>query len=190
MITALATRITEALCASSTIEESDKELYQYGFFLLLSHIFFLLLTALVGVWFQVPVESILFYIMFSLVRSYAGGIHAKTESVCILLTSFAIFISIAGMYLMKVVESIFTPLGMLLVGVTSILALCPLDTQEKPLSNEERKYYRQASWISVIGIVALAMMGIALQYYGVLYAASFTVALEGSLLFLGRKGNN
>lgn len=185
MISTLAVRITEALCAASAIEESDKELYQYGFFLLLSHVLFFLLTAFLGLLFRVPAESIMFYTMFSLLRSYAGGIHAKTETLCILLTSLSMFISVASIFVMKLVHALIVPVGMLVVGVLCILILSPLDTREKPLSKAERKRYRCASWLLAFGFAVLSLVGVAVCYPTVLYAVAVAIFMEGCLLALG-----
>lgn len=186
MISALAVRITEALCACSAIEESDRELYQYGFFVLLSRVLFFLLTTLFGLLFRVPWESIMFYIMFSLLRGYAGGIHARTEFLCTLLTSFTIILSIAGIFAMKALHVMIVPVGMLIIGMVCILILSPLDTQEKPLSKEDRKRYRDISWILSLLCSVLSIIGILTHHYAILYSAAFAVFLEGTLLVLGR----
>lgn len=186
MISALAVRIAESLCAVSAIEESDKELYQYGFFLLLSRVLFFLLTTLFGWLFRVPGESIIFYTMFSLLRSYAGGIHARTERTCTIMTSFAMFIFVALIAAMKSLHIAIVPVVMLAVGVACILALSPLDTTEKPLSGEDRKKYRRITWMISFGMVMLSMVSVVTYHYTVLYASACAMFLEGCLLILGK----
>lgn len=89
MITALAVSIVDMLCNALAMEEDDKELYTYGFFILLSHLFYLAIAVLLGVLLGILTENLLFYIFFMLLRNYAGGFHAKSERVCTLLTILA-----------------------------------------------------------------------------------------------------
>lgn len=189
MISVLAARIAQALCTSAAIEECDKELYQYGFFILLSWIVFFFLAILVGLIFLVPLEGVVFYIMFSLLRSYSGGTHAKTEQACILLTSFVILVSIAIIFLMNAVQAVVTPIGMLLFGFISILKLSPLTTKEKLLSDVDQRHYRYISWAIYLGIIILSLMGIFLDYYGIFYCAAMAGFLDGSILLLGSLEN-
>ena len=186
MISVWAARITDVLCTSATIEECDRELYQYGFFILLSRVLFFSFSILIGALFRVPGESIMFYIMFSLLRSYAGGIHAKTELSCTLMTGLAMAASIFVIYLMKAIEAFFVPIGMLVIGTTVIIMFSPLDTKEKPLSNEDRERYRQISRILSIGTAVLAMSATAFECFSMLYCAALAISLEGILLVFGR----
>lgn len=189
MISAWASRITEALYASGTIEERDKEIYQYGFFLLLSRLYFFLFTVISGAIFGVTMESIIFYIMFSTLRGYAGGIHAKSESTCTLITSLTIFCSIVSIYVMQVFQAVFMPLGMLFTGTVSILIISPFESLEKPLSNEDRKLYGIASKLIAFAIVTLAIIGASFGQYKLFYCSVLSIFLEGSILVLGIMAN-
>ena len=186
MISALARCITEVLCTSYTIEENDIELYQYGFFLLLSRVFYFVITVLFGLMFRALMESIMFYIMFSLLRSYAGGIHAKTESACTIMTIFAMFISVACIATMKSLHTTIVPIVMLTVGLACILTLSPLDTNEKPLSEVDRKKFRRITWVLSFGLVMLSMVSAMTYNQTVPYASSCAMFLEGCLLILGK----
>ena len=187
MISVVAARITEALCASNAIEECDRELYQYGFFLILSRIVFFLFTFLVGTLFGVRGESVVFYIMFSLLRSYAGGIHAKTETSCTLWTGISLFLSVAVIYILQSLQCIWIATGLLIYGFTLILLISPLDTQTKPLTEAEKKYYRRVTWCISIFIVAVALICGLFGITNVLYCASQAMILEGLLLIIGRR---
>ena len=95
MATAIAERIVGKLIATSVVEEVDRELYVYGFFLLITRFFFFLVTFAFGGLLGIPLESVIFYIVFILLRSYAGGVHAKTEMACTLWTTLALGVTVA-----------------------------------------------------------------------------------------------
>lgn len=65
MISKLAICLTQYLVQQSAIGEDDKDLYIYGFFVLLSRLFLLIVTVLLGLLFGVIGESVCFYIMWA-----------------------------------------------------------------------------------------------------------------------------
>ena len=69
MATAIAERIVGKLIAASAVEEVDRELYVYGFFLLITRFYFFLVTIAFGCFLKIPCESVIFYIVF-----FPGGI--------------------------------------------------------------------------------------------------------------------
>lgn len=61
MATVLAERIVSKLIASSAVKEADRELYVYGFFLLITRSFFFLVAVAFGSILGIPCESVIFY---------------------------------------------------------------------------------------------------------------------------------
>lgn len=186
MITKLASNITEALCALAVIEDEDRELYIYGFFVLLSHGFFFVISAIFGILFGTLWESIVFYIMFSILRRYAGGFHASRESICTLCTTIALFMSSAGISILEKAGGVVLPLLMIVLGTVVISLLSPLDSEEKPLTQNECQYYRRKSLVTVWAIIVIALGSIAVNILSLLYSAAFCMLLETFLLVMGK----
>lgn len=189
MGTWIAEQITCKLIASSVIEEGDGELYCYGFFLLITRFFFFLVTAITGFLAGVLFESVVFYGMFMLLRTYAGGVHAKTEGQCTVLTTITLSASILGIKVMGQIFSMLVPLAMLTFGSISISLLSPLDTQDKPLDESEKKYYRLICLILVALCIIFAMISRMLRLNTVYYPIVAGVFLEGVLLCIGKVVN-
>lgn len=185
MISRLSSIITEALCKSQVIEKADRELYVYGFFVLLSQGLFLLISALFGLMFGTLWESIVFYIMFSTLRCYAGGFHASKESVCTCCTTVALFLASLSIRITSKVESVMVPLCILVLSSAVVYLLSPLDSEDKPLTSSEFRDYRRKSRAIVIALTAIAISGVCLHLPGLLYAASTSMVLECTLLVLG-----
>lgn len=185
MISAIACRITEILCATGNIQECDRELYQYGVFMLLSWMFFFILTVTVGVFLGIPGESILFYAVFSLLRSYAGGVHAKTEKACTLLTALTMTVCVTVIRLLKEFGRTEVPLFFLFTGAVCVFVLSPLDTEEKPLAAPERQHYRKIANIITLLSIAVALLAHYTTHNGILRGISVGVFVEGMLLILG-----
>lgn len=186
MSTYLAQRLTQMLIASGTVAEEDRELYVYGCFLLISRSLFLLATALMGLALGIPGASVGFYLLYTLLRGYAGGVHAKTETACTVYTTLAIAGSLGIIRLLAALHAQVLPMLMLGLGGLAVFLLSPLDTEEKPLEEAERIHYRRASLLVLAGCILLAAAAWGLELWNLLYAVASSVFLEGVLLTAGR----
>ena len=184
MITNLGEKIAHKLAASGAISSEDIDLYGYGFFLLLSSALYLVVVAIFGSAFGILWESIVFYFLFSILREYAGGIHAKTEHGCMLSTILALLLSIIGIRKMMQDELSTAAMVFLIVGCATVFLFSPLDVPEKPLSAEDWRYYRR---ISRRLAVAYALLGVWAAAAGwlILYPIAASTTLEGILLLAG-----
>lgn len=186
MISSLSSLITEALYKSQVIAEEDKELYVYGFFVLLSKGLFFLVSALFGWMLGVLWESIVFYIMFSTLRSYAGGFHASKESVCTCCTTVSLFLSSLSIWYMERIGNLAILFCILTVCATVVYLLAPLDSEDKPLTFNEIIEYRRISKIIIVLIVIIAICGDLIYGPGILCSATTCMILECFLLILGK----
>lgn len=184
MATTLSEYIVRKLIASSAVEEVDRELYIYGFFLLIARFFFFLATVAFGCFLRIPCESVVFYVVFTLLRSYAGGVHAKTETACTVLTTLALGISVAAIKMLEVSNREMIP--PLIAGNVCIQLFSPLDSREKPLDAEERKRFRGICYglllVCDAVIFIFAVMKLQLFCCAVLYG----ICLEAILLSIGK----
>lgn len=185
MFSLLADQITARLCTANIIEAEDADLYCYGFYILLTSAYHFIITAILGLLYGILWESVLFYIFFTALRVYAGGVHAKTEQSCLILTDIAILICVIGIVILKTISSILIPCSLLAIGLGCIWLFSPLDTNEKPLSQKERSYYRSLSLRIGIGIIAVALCTYTLGTRSILYAAAVSFGLESILLIIG-----
>lgn len=190
MFTQFATYVTAWLSRTGVIQSDDTELYQYGFFILLTGIFYFIVTVALGFFFNVFSESILFYIMFTLLRSYAGGIHAKTEGQCLVLSDLVILICIAGIRILQISSSIMFPLILLSAGFGCIIKLSPLDTEGKPLTAEERSHYKILTRRIALGILAIALVTYAIGISSIFHCAVVSFVLESVLLITGKMSSH
>ena len=79
MINKLSSFITDRFVLNGTEQVDDIEVYQFALFIIISNIFFLAISLLTGLIFSCIIEMIIFFISFQLLRTFAGGYHAKSE---------------------------------------------------------------------------------------------------------------
>lgn len=186
MISKLSAKIAKYLCATDVITEEDKDLYSYGFFVILSRILFLMVSAILGIILHVAIESLVFFVLFCLIRSYAGGIHASSELKCTVYTTSALLICILVIKILMQYNLDYLLLVMLILSSICILALSPLDSLEKPLSEQEKKHYRKVTWIITGLIVLLTLIFYILELKSVSNSCVISLALESILLVTGK----
>lgn len=186
MISNISTRIATNLYKESIISEEDIELYAYGFFVLLSKLMFCVIAILFGAIFNIIPESILFYILFSLIRSYAGGIHAPSEWQCTSFTSISMLLSIASIKMLINYDAIVVAFSILAMASVLIALFSPLDTPEKPLTVNEKQHYKKKSILIVLLILFLATISVVSNQTTFLYSCAISLLLESILLTLGK----
>ena len=186
MGTWIAKQITHKLIVPSVIEEGDRELYSYGFFLLISKIFFLFITVIAGLLTDTTIESIIFYVVFMLLRTYAGGIHARTETSCTVLTTLALIASVLVIKQLETHTSGVISLLMLGIGSLCILVFSPLDTDGKPLDEHEKRQYKTICIVILIICIIVALIAWIHCIKTIFYPVCCGICLESILLMLGK----
>lgn len=154
-----------------------------------SNIFFFLLTIILGAALNVFLSSIAFYIAFFSIRQYAGGYHASTETRCEIISTLFILACIIVIRLSKTYDFQTALLVISTISAVCIFVLCPLDTPEKPLSENEFKYFRKISWLilSVISLVVIISYFVRLKWLQNFFApCCLSLILECILLVAGK----
>lgn len=185
MFLRLAQRITRKLRNKKYIEPEESEIFEYGFFLVISQIVYSTICLLCGIFFCCVIECIIFYISFMVIREYAGGFHASTELRCFLFSTASIISCVAIIKVLN--QNNFDTIFMITLFIATwiIVILSPLDTPEKPLTKKERIKFRQKSLIilSILLIICVVSL-IKFGYIG--YPIGIGIILESFLLLLGK----
>lgn len=128
------------------------EIYQYGFEIIISTIIGFFITIMIGVLFRMIWLSLLYYIIFVVLRQFTGGYHAKTYFKCNLVfavTTVFIFL----LTKMAIVSEIYT------IGIHSLLLFfsiitvwfgTPVENKNKPLSEKQKYYNHLAGFILTV----------------------------------------
>lgn len=174
------------------ISEDDFELYRYGLFVVLSSLELLIFTLLLGILLKIIMPSLVFFAVFFTIRRFAGGLHAKTELHCQIITLLLLFSSIAVIKYFLSNPNIDYKYFLILYIVSAILlSLCsPADTPQKPLDFRERIKFKK-----IIGCLSLAfllinfiLMQFKIDFMYVPIVCAFV--LETLLVILGRFFNH
>lgn len=185
MIGRIASGVVEKLTDSTTISDTEKELYLYGFFILISQILYFIITIIMGILLDIVSLSVVFYISFQFIRRYAGGIHASSELKCEIISTTSIFICLLCVKSNVMFDIQIPTLILTLFASIVIFILCPLDTPEKPLTKEELRYFRKISLIVLAIMLSIIIISIVIKLT-IAYPICFSIILESVFLVAGK----
>lgn len=190
MFQTTAQKITDRLCSQDIIEDADKELYAYGFNMLLTVSLNIISTIIIGLLFGMVFESIAFLVAYIPLRSYAGGYHARTPLRCYIISLLLIVLILLTLNLIG--ESVLALFILSGIGTIICVTMSPVEDVNKPLDEAEIKVYRKKAMIILAAEIIILIISIfALMRLAAVISTS--LALEGIMLVLGKinaKSNN
>ena len=190
MFQTTAQKITDRLCSQDIIEDADKELYVYGFNMLLTVSLNIISTIIIGLLFGMVFESIAFLVAYIPLRSYAGGYHARTPLRCYIISLLLIVLILLTLRLIR--ESVLALFVLSTIGTIICVTISPVEDVNKPLDEAEIKVYRKKAMIILAAEIIILIISIfALMKLAAVISTS--LALEGAMLVLGKinaKSNN
>lgn len=187
MISAVASRLSKAMAGSGIILSDEIPIYEYGMFMFLSYTFFFCISILIGIIIKILPEAVIFYLTFCIIREYAGGIHAKKEKSCMVLTTISIFISEIAIKFLIVGSRVLIAFLIILLSAFSLLIFSPLQNANKKYTINDIQHFRRVTTSAtvVLSLIAFSTFHIvSLRNIGV--AISIGMGLAAMLFLLGK----
>ena len=145
MLKEFSNKITKKLVDINVIEEADSELYEYGFWQGGVLFFNFLTVVLLGILFNILLESIIFLIFYGVLRTIAGGYHARTQHVCYILS---VLLMIVVLTILKTFPwNIILCCILTVLSISVIFILAPVQDENKLLDEIEKKFFKKLSRI-------------------------------------------
>lgn len=154
MFNSIAEEISLKLVADKLIPIDKMKYYTYGIELVLNNLLIFLSISVISFFVDKVFISLVYILTYCPIRNYVGGYHCKTYLKCYI-TSMSLYISmlIFDTYLTN--NKLIVSFILLVITIPIILILTPVDYGNGPISNDERRIYRQksAALIAVASIV-------------------------------------
>ena len=178
MIESIASIITNFLIKRDVVTQKDKDIYKYGFEILLSSIIGILLVLVFGMAAGSLITSLIFILVFCSLRFKCGGYHANSYISCniVFVTVFMVVLLIEK-FSENVAISPPTFILIFLLGLFVMYKYAPVENVNKPLDEDEKKSGKRQSFVLYI---VWWVVGVVL--YKIAY--SVMVALAASLLMV------
>lgn len=141
-------------------QKNNFDLYEYAVYIILSSAFHVITVITLGLCFNLLVESLVFYFSFIAIRKFAGGYHAKTPVRCYLFSFASNIIILCLVKWLSSINTLFIFIFIIfeLLCVVLILLISPLDTENNPLTGQEKKMYRMLTSIITILIFIISSL--------------------------------
>lgn len=157
MIQRVAYNITQKIF-DNQYEISDFEVHQYGVEVIISTIINVIIILFIGLITDTLIESILYFILFGLIRKFCGGYHCQTYFKCISLHVLIYILFVA----LKDVIDFYNPIFIFLC-ILSIIMLSPI--------NMRNNDYKTCQRYKLISIVLMFI------YLGIYYIIELSIIL-------------
>ena len=193
IITFLGKSISHFLCEKKVIAEQEVEVYQYGFEILISTTLGLLITVAIGIVLNMFFLSVLYYVIFVMVRQWTGGYHADSYLKCNITFAGITFFTL-GMTKLSDMSEMYslTIHGLMLVfALLSVWKYTPVENPNKPLTKEQKKRNHKVALIAIIILEALSC-GLYVFFPKVSALIAYTLFSIAVLILISknRKGGN
>ena len=181
--------LAEYLCnkaiAVNAIESQEKDLYMYGFGLLISSIYTWGTFILLGLFFNSLLSAICFMLLFIPLRIFCGGFHRKSYFKCYT-SSLFLFLYVYFISKVSFLEEVNLVLLMALpLAIWCIWKFAPLEDSNKPLDSCELiKYSKISKSILAVEVIIIFILWLYQINPLIIYFSVTAVDMIGLLLLL------
>ena len=186
MITTLSIKITDFFYVRNLIRNKEhKDIYSYGFALMISTLISFELTMIVSMMFHDILNGVLYFLLFAALRSYTGGYHCITYFKCnmVYLLNFLVY---QWLYLLELYQTLFI---CSLLGMVYIWIVAPIDHENKRLNSDEKKYFGKKLRHILILLMIIEYFMIVLLLQDVLFTMNYVITMCALLAWLGKRRN-
>ena len=186
MIAKFAKKINEILIQKGIVQKEDAELYRYGIENGIVVAGNLLASGIFGIVTGRPGLVLVFLLFYASLRSYSGGSHCKSRIGCFLISMAILSIPV---YTHEFVMNNVPATVILMIGIAAvvvILILSPVESINKPLDDEEKKYYARVTHCIVALQVCVLIILFCLGVKDYFYAGYSSIVLVAVFMVMGR----
>lgn len=178
MFTSLAQFITGYLFKNNIIDNSKLDIYIYGFEIMISNIVCFGIGLVLGAIFSQFMESVVFLLVFMLMRKYCGGYHANTYLVCDTIFTVNMLTVMTALKLISYF-SVYVHAVIICMCFISIVFFAPIENKYKPLTIEKKKKHKLIAIVLNVfsSLISTALFFISIQYAIIIDMALATVAI-------------
>lgn len=179
----LSKKISAFVCGTDCAEEDERSVIEFGIGILFSKMLNLITEMIIGCLFSMLLETVIFLLAFSFLRSYAGGFHASSSLKCYISSSAVMVIDLL---IIRYADMSIVNIAFALFGTVSCLIFAPAESKNKPLDEVEKKEYRKRALIILFLILFVMTCSYFLHINFIFTTLSVVLLIEGIMLIFGK----
>ena len=137
MITSISKKLASYLCRKNIIDKDKKEIYQYGYEVLISGLIGFAIVIILGILMNRFIESLLFLGVFVPVRQLTGGYHADSYLKCNIVFTVVFLVVMLVTEAMVSTISIIYMIILTAVFMLAVYEFAPMENPNKPLDENQ-----------------------------------------------------
>jgi len=186
MLNKVSTILSEEISLRLNSSDNEKEVYAYSIEVLLSLLINLVILFITSYVLNKVLHLFVFIVFFSGLRAFAGGYHAKTHFECISISFLIFIISIMCSMYLKQFGEIILVFGVFF-SLLMVFYLAPVENENKPLNENERKKFELYSRITVVflSLIVIALYFMKIQTDYVYITAAISMFIESVSMLKG-----
>lgn len=184
MINNYLTKFVDLLVDRKIGKKEDRDIIIYGLMSGIKLLLNIVTTIILGAIFGLILESLIFLIFFSLIRSYTGGYHAERTLSCYIFSSLVIVAVLLAIRFTPQMYILFLNIVIMIIAIPIILKFAPVDALLKPLDNIERKHFRKKGIINLFIECILVFIFYAFKQYKFSYIITLGILVSALLIII------
>ena len=180
----LAKIFTNKLIQWEIIKNEDYDLYHYGFWQGGIFVLNMLTVVIVGLLFQMLWQAIVFTIAYGLLRTSAGGYHARTQGSCYIFSIAMIIIVLSILKYLHWNPVIY--LSFVLLASIFIFLLAPVEDSNKPLDAIEQRVYQKRSRVILVFLLLITFLFAFIGKTDIAHCLSISIIAVAIMVVLGK----
>jgi accessory gene regulator B len=192
----IAEELSLILVTNKIIKLDNRKYYTYGIELILNDTVTFLIIGIIAISTNMLLDSVVYLLVFCILRAYAGGYHCKTYVQC-LITSLTIysFMLLLDTYIANDLKLIISFI-LMAISCPVIFIFAPISNENSPVTEAQEKKYKLFSRILVIAIIVVFTLSISLANcrfsFEISWAmfAVFILMLASKILLIERGQNH
>lgn len=177
MIQKINDKIINWLIREGSVDEEDREVYQYGIQGIIENGITLMVIFLDMVILKSIVLGIVFILSFKYLRRYSGGYHADTYLKCFILSDISFICAIILVKYSVLSIEFYRICGAVSLGI--LYCLGPVESPNKPLTDKEKQIYYKNEKITI----CIYMLVCIIMYF--INMADIEKAIESAVILNG-----
>lgn len=176
--------LTDYLIQRNVISAEKSRIYLYGFQIGLEVSLNTIISIIIAVFCRMELETLVFFIVFALLRSYAGGLHLNTYIGCLICSCMSLLGLLLVVKYLNIDNSL--AIGIVCISLLLIKFISPVQDINRPISSSEMQKFRKMLNYSIIKIVIMAVTFYLLKFDRLLLMITATVVFMVGILVLGK----
>lgn len=162
MLRIYASYCTDFLMRHINISSTRRQVYLYGFELILSTLVSVLSILLISTLISGTWDGVIFLMIFIGLRMFCGGYHAKTYERCFVSFNFTFLMTWALAKSLIYFDLRISAMVLVIISTITILILAPVQNKKHPLSDQR---YKKNQKVAIFLIVILFIVYFALNFF-------------------------